>query len=215
MIHHKIHVVFVGKVLVDHILKILMEYGFTENEVKEHFIFLSDRGPNIKYGLINAGFIRLTCYAHLIHNLVTHMLDHTRVKEMIKKCCALSSYIKNSGLNKKLNTSLKTFTATRWNSVFIMIDAIIKNYQDIYDLLIMKQRLRNESRIKYNQQPDNSISELVTVLNIAEMEIIRIFLEPFKVRIIIIILKNINLIIVELLRITKFAIYTRYVFFRS
>lgn len=86
-----------------------MEYDLSEAEVKENVLFLSDRGANIKYGLNNAGFIRLTCYAHIIHNLVSYMLDEPRL-EIIKRCSSLSSYMKNSGMNKHLKISLKPHT---------------------------------------------------------------------------------------------------------
>lgn len=56
---------FLGKVLVEYILKIFMEYGLSETDVLVYVTFLSDRGANIKYGLINAGYRRLTCYAQL------------------------------------------------------------------------------------------------------------------------------------------------------
>lgn len=57
-----------------HIIEAFKMYDLTEHEVKEHVRFLSDRGPDIKYGLKNYGFKRITCYAHIIHNLVSKML---------------------------------------------------------------------------------------------------------------------------------------------
>lgn len=44
-------VIFTGNVLIHHILRIFKEYGLTESEVKKNVIFLSDRGPNLRYGL--------------------------------------------------------------------------------------------------------------------------------------------------------------------
>lgn len=150
-------------------------------EIKEHVIFISDRGPNIKYGLIREGFTRLTCYSHIIHNLVSFILTEQKVKQIVQQCAVLSSYIKNTGLNKQLKPSLKRYTATRWNSVFIMIDCIIKSYNDVYKLLITKQRLRNECKINSNKQPDHEISDMVSVLNQSELIEIRDFLGSFKV----------------------------------
>lgn len=160
-----------------------MRYNLTEDEVKRHVVFLSDRGPNVKYGLIRAGFTRLNCYAHLIHNLVTYMLAENEVRVIIQHCAELSSYVKNSGLNMKLKTSLKRHTPTRWNSTYIMIDAIINNYQDVYELLIVKQRLRNEARLKSYKQIDYEISDLITKLNQNKLDEIRTFLKPFKVKV--------------------------------
>lgn len=172
-----------GKVIVTRLIDIFKEYGLSEGEIKRHVIFLSDRGPNVRYGLTKAGFIRLTCYAHMIHNLVSYMLDEKSVQVLIKQSTCLSSYVKNSGLNKELKMGLKLYTKTRWNSVYSMVDVIINNYQDLYELLISRQRLRNEARISCNQQPDNVISDLVTNINLTELTRLRDFLAPFKVRI--------------------------------
>lgn len=75
-----------GKVLVDHIIKIFKEYEIGAEDVKKHIVFVTDRGP---YGLVKAGFKRLTCYAHVIHNLISEMLSEPRVKEVMKHCGAL------------------------------------------------------------------------------------------------------------------------------
>lgn len=158
-------------------------YGLTEAEVKEKVVIVTDRGPNIKYGLIKAGFKRLTCYAHILHNLVCAMLEDPIAKKLVQKANELSAYVKNSGMNTKLQTSLKTYTKTRWNSVFIMINAIINNYEIVYDLLMEKQRIVNEEKIKRRKQPNNDISELITTLNRSELIEMRDFLEPFKVNI--------------------------------
>lgn len=159
-----------------------MEYGLSEEEVKTNIKFLSDRGANIKYGLIKEGFMRLACYAHIIHNLVSYMLDEPNVHEIVLKCSKLSSYFKNSGLNTQMPTSLKRHVPTRWNSVFTMLEAIIENYQQVYDLLLTKQRLMNEVRRRINHQPDNDLTDLCSALNLEELIQIRDFLKPFKVR---------------------------------
>lgn len=149
--------------------------------MKEHIYFVTDRGSNIKWGLINNGFNRITCYAHILHNLVSAMLQETSVKETIKKANALSSYVKNCGMNAKLKKSLKCYTTTRWNSVYIMLDAIIVSYEEIYELLMEKQRTYNEEKIKKGKQPETEILELITTLNRSELIEICNFLQPFKV----------------------------------
>lgn len=167
--------------LTDRIIEVFSEYDLSEIEMKENVRFLSDRGPNIKWGLIRGGFKRLTCYAHIIHNLVTSMLTEKRVKVIVEQCATLSSYVKNNGFNRDLNPTLKRYTTTRWNSVHIMIDCIIKSYQDVYKLLLAKQRHRNEARMMSSKQPDSEITEHLTVLNVAQLTEIRDFLLPFKV----------------------------------
>lgn len=153
----------------------------SRSDVLDYVIILSDRGPNIRYGLIKAGFIRLTCYAHIIHNLVTAMLQQSRVGNIIKLSSKLSAYMRNSGLNSKLRTSLKNYTCTRWNSVYIMIKEIIKNYQAVYDLLCKKQTSINEARLRQNMQPETTLLDLITDLSKTDLITLCEFLEPFKV----------------------------------
>lgn len=172
---------FIGEVLVNRIPEVFKEYGFDEDEVKKKVYFVTDRGPNIKYGLINAGFKRITCYAHIIHNLVSAMLAEPTVKDIVQAANTLSCYVKNCGMNTQLKKSLKRYTTTRWNSIFIMIDAIIESYNVLYDLLSEKQRIVNEEKIKQRKPTDNSITNLITNIDMVDLVEIHKFLQPFKV----------------------------------
>lgn len=109
------------------------------------------------------------------------MLAETNVKEVVKKANALSSYVKNSGMNTKLKMSLKCFTTTRWNSIYTMLNAIITSYQEVYDLLLEKQLFINDDKLKNGKQPNNEIFDLITTLNRSELIEICNFLQPFKV----------------------------------
>lgn len=62
-----------------------------------------------------------------------------------------------------------------------MIDAIVENFDKILDLLTMKQRLMNEARLKYNQQSDNVLTDMITNIQLSDLKEIRQFLQPFKV----------------------------------
>lgn len=161
------------------IIDVFKIYGFSEDEVKQHVVFVTDRGSNIKYGLLRNGFRRLTCYAHLIHNLVCRMISHERVKKIISDAAKLTAYFKLCGFNRRLPTSLKLFTQTRWNSVYIMLNEIIKNYRNIYDILLEKQQAVNEHNRK--KAPETKVIDMITCLKLEELSKIRNFLEPFKV----------------------------------
>lgn len=153
----------------------------TTDEVKTQVTILSDRGSDIKYGLINNGYKRLTCYAHIIHNLVSKMLSSPRVKAIIDDSARLASYVKNTGLNKFLKPTVKRFVSTRWNSIFVMIDSILKNFDELLKLLGARQQLRNVSRNKASKQPDQAIIDLLNAINKTVLISLRDFLEPFKV----------------------------------
>lgn len=111
----------------------------------------------------------------MIHNLMSAMLEQANLKDIIKKCSQLATYVKNSGLNRKLKTLLKAFVPTRWNSVFIMIESIINNYRDVYDLMHEKQRILNDHNRNQNKKLEN-IMDYLTTLNMDELIRIKKFL---------------------------------------
>lgn len=102
-----------GNVLIAHIISIFGGYGLSEAEVKNEVIFVSDRGPDVKSALLKNEFQRVTCYAHIIHNLVSKMLSEKTVKDVVDNCSKLSTFVKNAGLNQHLSKSLKRYTTTR------------------------------------------------------------------------------------------------------
>lgn len=158
------------QVLIHHICKIFAQYGFSEEDIRKFCIFLSDRGPNVRYGLEGFGLIRLNCYAHLINNLVKFMLEDPTVKSIIQSASTLASYLKNAGLNQHLKSTVKTYSKTRWNCVYVMLATIVKNHDGIFDVLSEKQRAMRK----------NDLLPMITVLNMCELTKICNFLETFK-----------------------------------
>lgn len=155
-------------VIRSHFLKGFSEYGFNEEDVKAHVTILSDRGPNVLFGLND--FDRLNCYAHLVNNLVQAMIKVAEITEIAKNVSALTSYLKNTGLHLRLGVTLKPFSKTRWNSVYTMFKALLSaDFQRIAELLIEKQRTSNRPLLP-----------MLTVLEKKDVQAICNFLEPFK-----------------------------------
>lgn len=94
---------------------------------------------NIRYAMSDEEILQFLCYCHLINNLVCKMLQIEDVKNIISKASELVKYVKTAGLCAQLETTLKAHCSTRWNSVFVMFDSIIKNYLKILQILGDKQ----------------------------------------------------------------------------
>lgn len=79
------------------------------------------------------------------------MLAEPTVKIVVANASQLSSYMRISGLNSKLKSSLKKHTTTRWNSVYMMFKEIIANYPEIVEVLNLKQKVakKNDDLLKY------------------------------------------------------------------
>lgn len=158
------------EVIVNRLIDVFAEYGLNADDVKKFITFVTDRGSNFRYGLIDAGFERLSCYDHLLHNMVSTMLKHETMVEIISNASKLTSYIKNSGLNSKLKPTLKLYTVTRWNSILIMLMAILINYDDIIQILNEKQRATKKT----------NLLDMITCLNRDILSAVCTFLKPFK-----------------------------------
>lgn len=182
------------EVIAQHLYDVLRSYGLSESQVKERVKVISDRGSNVKYGIMDQGIEQLHCYAHIINNIVGKMLEEHDVKQLVEKASKLASYMKNYGHNKHLKTSIKTFSKTRWNSVCIMFKSIIDNYEDIVKVLtdIHTAHITKASRIGPTSSQsqrrstdnercgtDNALS-YIGDLNIGQMSAYTDFLLKFK-----------------------------------
>lgn len=105
-----------GERIHQYVDQILREYGIND---KEKLIFVSDHGGNIRKACEKGYWIRLNCGGHIVHNIVSHMLTykpvHSYMKRTLKCCKQLVRYVKKSGLQTKLEKTLKAENKTRWN----------------------------------------------------------------------------------------------------
>lgn len=163
-------VVKTKQVILSHILNVMNDYGFDEEQTRSYVTFVTDRGSNFKYGLTTNGFDRHECINHLIHNLVKAMLHESPICDIIKKAMKLTAYVKNTNINARLSKALKQFVATRWNGVHEMLSLINQNFNEIHDLLYDRQR--NDRRTECLQ--------LITDLKQNEIAKIASFLKQFK-----------------------------------
>lgn len=158
------------KVIADAVLKVFASYGYSEDDVRIFVTFICDRGANIKYGLLERGFTVIHCYSHLLNNLTGKMLTLPEVKTILKNASKLCSYMKKTGLNSRLNVSLKTYSKTRWNGACIMLSSLLEaDFNLLTEILVEKQRATKTELVS-----------MVTVLNKDELRPICEFLTSFK-----------------------------------
>lgn len=121
------------------IQRIFASYNVSESELVRKVTFTTDRGGNIKKALSH--MTRLNCIAHGINNLVEAMCKPPDCDKIIKDASNLVKYMKSTGLNLKLEKSLKSYCDTRWNTVHDMLESIYNSYSIIVELLSEKERL--------------------------------------------------------------------------
>lgn len=159
------------QVLAEHLYRVLAKYGLTPDEIRK-IIFIADRGGNIKYMLKDENILQVYCFAHILNNIVEHMLQDSQIQDLVNCASSLTSYMKCGNLCKELLTSLKTFSRSRWNGVYIMFKAILTNFQKIIEVLGAK------STLPRNPTQKNPM-DYITNVNIDLMSKITPVLKPF------------------------------------
>lgn len=166
------------KVISHHLFEVLALYGISKQNAIANFKVVHDRGGNIKYGLCDVGMMQTYCYCHIINNIICKLLGLSEVKGIIAAASELTSYLKNAGLCAYLNSTLKTYSITRWNSVCMMFESIVENYPKIVDILTEKQR--QQGNVTRSAQRKKQPLDYISSIDISAISEIADFLKPFK-----------------------------------
>lgn len=149
---------------------VLQNFGVTEENMENRIFWTTDRGGNIRAAFSRCK--RLNCYAHMMNNIVEHMCKDEDARKTIKDAAALVKFMKSSGLNSKLKHSLKSYTETRWNTVYDCINSIDANYSDVLALLFEKENASNRN-VDYVQRlsclPRQIMQDMAQFLSIFKM----------------------------------------------
>lgn len=103
------------------------------DEFRDLITFVTDRGTNIVKAL--RGFQRLNCQAHFIDNIVKQTYRVKPMAKIIKTVRKIARYIKINGLNETFDSTIKSFSETRWNSAVTMLESVYKNWDQLESLL--------------------------------------------------------------------------------
>lgn len=98
------------------------------------------------------------------------MLNEGKVNEMIKTAAKVAAIVKNSNINSQITKSVKTFSSTRWNGAYTMLESIVQNFFELYSLLFERQR----------HNPKQKCFDLISSLDVNEMKAVCVFLKQFK-----------------------------------
>lgn len=111
-------------------------------------LVVTDRGKNMVAAFRNEKHIN--CVAHLINNIVEKGIEQVPdISLLVKRCTKLVKYFKKSGTNSQLTTTLKSYTKTRWNTVFYLLESVEVNWSDITSILLEKGELHRIDGINF------------------------------------------------------------------
>jgi hypothetical protein len=150
-------------------LRILDSYFGSREEaeiVMNKAVIVTDGGSN----MLKVFPTRLSCMCHKLNLVLEHLFSEEKLQakfpwilDNLHSMKELVTFFKRSGLNSKLNISLKQAVSTRWNSNFIMLESYVKASSQVKQVLLEKGMLN-----KVKDIDDELVSDLIK------------FLEPFK-----------------------------------
>lgn len=112
-------------------------------------IIVTDRGSNMKAAFRTTDHI--FCINHLLHNIVEKSInENLEIKELCVKCTKLVKYFKISGANAQLTTTLKSFSQTRWNTMFYLLQSVQNNWVEVGNILQEKDQMNRIRGISLN-----------------------------------------------------------------
>lgn len=112
----------------------------------EDAIMVTDRGSNMVAAFNQ--FNHIYCINHLLNNVVDKSIKQVDdVAELCNLCSKVVKYFKKSGSNCSLDTSLKSFCPTRWNTMYYLLDSVEKNWLEIGNILQQKKELHKIENI--------------------------------------------------------------------
>lgn len=158
-----------GAVIKSTIYRIFQEYGLIEVEVDAYVCMVSDRGSNMLAAF--SGLASEVCLPHRLNNVTQQIMKVSEVKDIVKQSAALVTYMKQSHTMSQMSSKLKNYPETRFNYAFEMLQSIIENYTEVYNVL----RAKEESNNKYR-----GLTDKITCLPIEKMKEICGFLKFFK-----------------------------------
>lgn len=123
----------------------LMEYlaSFDLETEVDNIVFVSDRGSNMIKAV--EPYMSSHCFAHMMHNTVVKMFSV--VPGIVDDVKSLVKYFKVTGLSSALETALKSYIKTRWNTIYFMMDSVVENWDDIVSILTMKNEMNRMAGI--------------------------------------------------------------------
>lgn len=126
--------------------KILHEFDLV---LDNNAIIVTDRGSNMVAAFQTNN--HMFCINHLMHNTLQKSMENIPdVANLIHSCTKLVKYFKVTGLNSNLNTTLKSFSPTRWNTIYYELVSIEANWAEIVQILQQKNEMNRVSTINLN-----------------------------------------------------------------
>lgn len=128
----------------------------------QQFYFVTDQGSNIKSALNSNNYCRVACACHSISTALKHALpggpgdkgedsdELLRLQVAIEDVKTLVRYVKKSGVNALLATTVRQENDTRWNSLLMMVDSVLKSETELKALLRDKNESQRIDSIDFN-----------------------------------------------------------------
>lgn len=151
-----------GEYLLSEVKKVLAEFSLLGAYCLNKIMVVTDRGKNM-VAAFKKDNDRLSCFAHLVNNVVQKCCKLSTVVSILTPVKKTVRFMKVTGLNNKLDSSLKSFVKTRFNTNTEMLNSIYLNWDSVNDILSERNELQHLERSEL-EPPENVEKEDVKML---------------------------------------------------
>lgn len=144
-----------GEFIFAEVVKVMMEFSLLEAFNAGKIVVITDRGKNIINAFKNKND-RINCFIHLINNIVQSCCKLSSVVSILSPVRSTVRYMKVTGLNNKLNESLKSYVRTRFNTNIDMLNSVYRNWDELNKILEEKNEMKQLQKQKNQNQSTQS-----------------------------------------------------------
>jgi len=128
-----------AEVLGNVVSEVVADFGFEMTKVT----IVTDNASNMVAAFRDRCW-RLSCFAHCLNLVVTEMLatDNGDFQMMLTTCKNLVRHFKHTGLQQKLEKTLKQECPTWWNSTYSMLESVLGQYDAVQAILIQRKEIK-------------------------------------------------------------------------
>ena len=125
----------------DNVLKFIdnLFAEFKISRERHNIVFVTDNASNLVRCLSNE--LHLQCACHCLNLAVPKALQVPQVSDIVGHAKSFVQHFKRTNMQQSLTKTLKQEVATRWNSVYVMLESVHSQFDEIAAILMSRNEL--------------------------------------------------------------------------
>ena len=114
---------------------------FKISRERHNIVFVTDNASNLVRCLSNELHLRCACHCFCLNLAVSKALQVPEVNEIVGHAKSFVQHFKRTNMQQPLTKTLKQEVATKWNSVYVMLESVHSQFDGIAAILMSRNEL--------------------------------------------------------------------------